>query len=63
MDINEEINYTWQFGWDKKGYGEPRPIVNRLLRAIIEKNVDEMESLFDKGASLEKIHRVSFERT
>ena len=38
MDINEEINYVWQFGWDKKGYGESRPIVNRLLRAIIEKN-------------------------
>ena len=63
MDINEEINYVWQFGWDKKGYGESRPIVNRLLRAIIEKNVDEMESLFAEGASMEKIHRVSFERT
>ena len=36
MDINEPIPYRWTLGWDE-GMVSPRPTVNRLLKAMIEK--------------------------
>ena len=45
MDINEPISYRWTLGWDE-GMVSPRPTVNRLLKAMIEKNANEMERLF-----------------
>lgn len=65
MDINEPILYKWTLGWDKEGMVNPNPTVNRLLKAMIEKNVGEMERLFRQGASLKKtdketLHRVLY---
>lgn len=62
MDINAEIQYDWKFGWDTNAMSEPRPIVNRLLKAIIEGNIRQMEALFVQGASLEKIDKLTLQR-
>ena len=53
MDINEPIPYRWTLGWDE-GMVSPRPTVNRLLKAMIEKNANEMERLFQQGASVDQ---------
>ena len=50
MSINQPIPYRWQLGWGE-GVGG-RPIVTLLLKAVIEKNVVEMERLAAQGASL-----------
>lgn len=62
MDINAPIQYEWKLGWDKDGMSESRPTVNPLLKAIIEKDVDEMERLFAQGATLKKINKSTLER-
>lgn len=62
MDINAEIQYDWKYGWNTKGLSEPKPTMNLLLKAILEKNVDEMEHLFEKGASLEKANEETLKR-
>ena len=61
MDINEPISYRWTLGWDE-GMVSPRPTVNRLLKAMIEKNANEMERLFQQGASLKKTDQETLQR-
>lgn len=61
MDINEPIPYRWTLGWDE-GMVSPRPTVNRLLKAMIEKNASEMERLFQQGASLKKTDKETLQR-
>ena len=61
MDINEPISYRWTLGWDE-GMVSPRPTVNRLLKAMIEKNANEMERLFQQGASLKKTDKETLQR-
>ena len=61
MDVNEPISYRWTLGWDE-GMVNPKPIVNRLLKAMIEKNVTEMERLFQQGASLKKTDKETLQR-
>lgn len=61
MDINEPISYRWTLGWDE-GMVSPRPTVNRLLKAMIEKNATEMERLFQQGASLKRTNKETFQR-
>lgn len=62
MDINEPISYRWTLGWDEEGMISPKPTVNRLLKAMIEKNVGEMERLFQQGASLKKTDKETLRR-
>ncbi len=62
MDINEAIPYAWPFGWDSENMSREAPVVNRLLKAIIEKNVNEMNDLFSKGATIKGIDEATFER-
>lgn len=61
MDINEPIPYKWTLGWDE-GMVSPKPTVNRLLKAMIEKNANEMERLFQQGASLQKTDKETLQR-
>lgn len=61
MDINEPISYRWTLGWDE-GMVSPKPTVNRLLKAMIEKNANEMERLFQQGASLKKTDKETLQR-
>lgn len=61
MDINEPISYRWTLGWDE-GMVSPGPTVNRLLKAMIEKNANEMERLFQQGASLKKTDKETLQR-
>lgn len=63
MDINEQINYRWPFGWDSENMSPEIPVVNRLLKAMIEKNVDEMNRLFSAGATIKGIDKGTFQRT
>lgn len=59
--INEPIYYNWKLGWGD-GIGSSQPIVNPLLKAIIEKDVNEMDRLFAAGASLKKCDQTTFRR-
>lgn len=61
-NINEPIAYNWTFGWSVDGMSNPKPIVNRLLKAIIEKDTSQMEDLYRKNATLEEINKETFER-
>lgn len=64
MDINQPINYIFPYHWSgMKG----QPIINRLMKAIIEENISEMYSLVHNGASIncldqETIGRVLFNK-
>lgn len=51
MDINSPINYPFPYRWDSDGM-PGRPVVNRLMKAIIEENISEMYSLVRNGASI-----------
>lgn len=62
MDINEKISYKWPFVWNAEDMGQKEPEVNRLLKAIIEKNINEMNSLFLKGATIQGINKSTFQR-
>ena len=62
MDIDAEIKYDWKYGWDVENMSEPRPKVNLLLKAMLERNIDEMEDVFRQGATLQKADKATFER-
>lgn len=57
-NVNAPISYTWRFGWSSK----EEPKVNPLIKAILEKNVGEMESLFNLGASIDETDFPTLER-
>lgn len=61
MNINGQIAYEWRLGWS--GMSEPKPVVNRLIKAILEKNVPEMERLFACGAEIKACNEGTFGRT
>lgn len=61
-DINEEIQYKWEFGWTIENMSNPKPIVNRLIKAIIEGDVSEMQYLYKKGASIKGTDNATFQR-
>lgn len=60
-NINDPIPYEWKLGWDEEGMCG-KPTVNPLLKAILEKDVDEMKHLHDMGASLSAMHKETFKR-
>lgn len=62
MDINQQINYKYPYRWDNKGM-PGKPIVNRLLKALIEDNLSEAQRLINAGASLQKIDNTTFEHS
>lgn len=62
MNINDSISYNWPFKWDAENMAQKNPIVNPLLKAMIEKNVVEMNMLFSKGATIKAIDQHTFER-
>ena len=55
MDINEPIQYFWKWGW--AGMSEGKPIVNRLLKAMLDHDVVEINRLFSRGARLSKCNQ------
>ena len=61
--IDEPISYRWPYSWE----GMPgKPVVNRLLAAIIEGDILKMKYLFSQGADIfssegDTRHRVLFE--
>lgn len=62
MDVNDSISYKWPFEWDAENMGQEAPVVNPLLKAMIEKNVTEMNRLFSEGATIQAIDKSTFER-
>lgn len=62
-DINGVIPCEWTFGWSIENMTNPKPIINRLIKAIIEGDVFEMECLYKKGASIKKADEATFQRT
>lgn len=61
-NINEAIPYKWTFGWSIENMSNPKPIVNRLIKAIIEGDISQMEYLYKHGASLRKTDKETFQR-
>ena len=61
MSINDPISYQWRWGW--KEMADSKPMVNRLIKAMLEKNVFEMERLFSIGATLKGCNKSTFGRT
>lgn len=57
--IDESIPYSWTLGW---GSTRTKPVVNRLMKAIIEKDVSEMDVLFAQGASLKACDAATLKR-
>lgn len=62
MGINDVIPYEWDLGWDSSGMSNPKPVVNRLLKAMIERDAIEMWSLFKQGATLKGMNEETFKR-
>lgn len=62
MSINDPIAYSWTLGWDPAGMLIPRPIVNPLLKAIIERDYEAMDSLCKRGARLSSVNDTTFRR-
>lgn len=60
-NINAPIRYKWTLGWGD-GIGQDRPVVNLLLKAIIERNVVEMDKLYKQGASVKACDETTLQR-
>lgn len=58
-EIDKPISYNWTLSWDEDGFAAP-PIVNRLLVAIMSKNVSEVRRLLNEGASLQILSEKPF---
>lgn len=59
-NINSPIPYQWRLGWGEGVGGQP--IVTPLLKAVIEKNLPEMERLAAQGASLKASDKTTLRR-
>lgn len=59
-NINEPIPYNWTLGWGRGCTG--RPVVNRLLKAVLDNDVDEMDRLFAQGATLRACDPTTYKR-
>lgn len=51
VNMNSPINYPFPYKWSSDGMSG-QPIVNPLMKAIIEENITEMYSLVKNGASI-----------
>lgn len=60
--IDEPIAYNWKLGWSKEHMSTEYPIVNRLIAAMLDKNIQEMKRLFAQGATIENADEGTFER-
>lgn len=61
-NINEQIPYHWTFGWSVEGMSNPKPIVNRLLAALIDGNILTLDKLYRQGATLKEADEGTFQR-
>ncbi len=61
-NINEHISYHWTFGWSVEGMSNPKPIVNRLLAALIDGNIQRLDNLCSQGATLKEAAEDTFRR-
>lgn len=59
-NINDPIRYDWKLGW--REMGSPYPKVTRLLKAVIEKDVEAMNYLAARGASLKASDEPTLQR-
>lgn len=58
-DINRPISYMWKFGWDGM---VGNPVVNPLMKAIIESNYPEIKRLIVNGASPKLLEKNTLQR-
>lgn len=57
--LDQPISYTWTLGWSGMS---GKPIVNLLLKAIIDKNCPMIDALFAHGASLKACDAKTLQR-
>lgn len=61
-NINASIPYRWTFGWSVEGMANPKPIVNRLLVALIDGDIQSLNNLYRQGATLKEADEDTFRR-
>ena len=61
-NVNDTISFNWDYGWCSENMPSSRPLVNPLIKAMLNENPDEMEQLFCMGAEIEKTDSSTFER-
>lgn len=59
--MNSQINYKFPYQWSTDGL-PGQPVVNLLMKAIIEDDIPEMYSLVEKGASVYQLDQVTLSR-
>lgn len=62
IDINKAVSYKWPYVWDSENMVKESPVVNELLKAMIEKNVQKMTQLFSEGATINEMDEETFQR-
>lgn len=63
VGVNDPIHYRWTLGWDPEGITEPKPVVNPLIKALLEHDYQEMDVLYRKGARLNAANNDTLLRT
>lgn len=54
MRIDEPIAYRWPYEWNGNNMATQKPVVNRLLKALIEEDYIQIKNLYEQeGASLQ----------
>lgn len=61
-NINAPIPYHWTFGWSVENMSNPKPVVNRLLAALIDGNIQNLDNLYRQGATLKETDEATFRR-
>lgn len=59
-DINEEIQYNWNYAWQRTG--SKKPVMNLLLKAIIEHDIEQADYLYSQGAVLDRCDETTLKR-
>lgn len=62
MNINAEIKYKYPYKWDYENTGG-RPIVNLLLKALLERDFNGAQTYIQHGASLQEIDETTLKRS
>ncbi|MDO4805718.1 MAG: hypothetical protein Q4A07_00580 [Coriobacteriales bacterium] len=62
MGVNDPIRYNWTLGWNGDSFCTPRPIVNPLIKAILENDYASLDRLYHAGARLSRCDETTLKR-
>lgn len=61
-NLDAPIYYNFPWSWSESCLGR-KPVINPLMKAIIEQNISEMYSLINRGAKIEALDRLTLQKT